>query len=118
MTSLKFEPIAPNDRDWWNQYLRRAKLINDMSDEFGKSFYKLQTFDGKTYHIHILEAEGPTLYFALGAYSTRIGIKHVSILTRDEEAFEKYRSLGDSTEKEAFLKAWFKQGDQWRPSFL
>src|SRR5256885_480782 len=51
MTSLKFEPIAPNDRDWWNQYLRRAKLINDMSDEFGKSFYKLQTFKGKVMEI-------------------------------------------------------------------
>jgi NAD-dependent SIR2 family protein deacetylase len=116
---LEFQPIAADDRHWWDIYQRRCQEINKMVREQGShSFYRLRTFEGKEYRVYVQEADGARLYIGTGSVWTHIAIKKVAGLSRDEKAIEDYNRLSDSTEREKFLRAWHEKGDRYIPPEL
>src|SRR5439155_23869921 len=105
-----FPKIVPSEKGSWDQIVKTMDQINKMIREDGRTFWKLDTWDGQRFNVNLMESANGLLYLTCVPYSDWIQIRKIRSLEVDEKARKTFGALEDSTARDAFVKSWTKEG--------
>src|SRR2546428_2444464 len=98
---------------WWEGVLDRQSQLNQYIKAYGKGFYKITTFDGQEFHVHLSDAEDAVLNLSTYSMSDYLPIQRIKSLVKDEQAEKEYKKLVTEDERDGYLKKWHGLGSKW-----
>ena len=114
MAKLEFEfKLDQQSPRWWEGVLDRQSQINKFIKEHGKGFYKVTTFEGEIFYVHLSEARDGALGVRTYSMVDILPLQRIKTITKDDQAETEYKKLETEDDRDRFLKKWHGLGSKW-----